>query len=469
VCADPLNNGSCLRLARIAETRNDALEASLAGRSWSELGDGKLPPCTVERAGFMSPRGRHVTKRHPYASWNEIYRKFQPTPFELPPYSADCVPFRWMHRKYAAEISDLYHLPYEPALEDAVDTEANLHNPSWVQDGINQRLLLDTFFSAVEPVRSLCFIYAKETPMSDDPRRVLIGVGRVKTKGEVIPYQQEENGFTSVLWERVIEHTIRPSMEDGFILPYHELLQLAGTCDIDPADFAVFVPEEFTAQFSYASEHVSHDAALSLLLTLGAAVERFEGLVPGFWAPVKQWLSDRVGEVWRARGPCPGLGAALAAFGINEGVLLAHAAARELTENEDPWPLVDTWLRDPSGHMAVAERVGDVMSRAWKSISEERRALLQLLSRFDLTLPQAARLYQETERAKAGLTLTDAAILANPYAIYECDRFNLDAVPITVIDRGVFPSDLVRTRHPLSPPSRVDGNYSGAVRSDHAG
>src|SRR5258708_2844300 len=188
ICADPLANGACLRLGRIAEGRDDLRELSLAGKSWDDLTESDLPPCTLERAGMMSPRSRSVTKRHPYAAWSEVYRKFQPTSYQLPPYSADCIPFRWMIRKYAAEISDELQLPYEPALENAIDDEASLNNPVWVQDGRNQQLLLDTFFSAVQKERSLFFVYAKESTLSNDPRRILIGVGRATSKGDAIPY-----------------------------------------------------------------------------------------------------------------------------------------------------------------------------------------------------------------------------------------------------------------------------------------
>ena len=151
ICTNPLANGSCLRLGRIAEGRDDSRELSLAGKAWSDIAEADLPPCSAERAGFMSPHARRVTKLHPYAAWNEVYRKFKPTSYEVPAYSADCVPFRWMLRKGAAEISDEYQLPYEPELEAAVDLEAALRDPSWVQHAKNQQLLLDTFFSAVEP------------------------------------------------------------------------------------------------------------------------------------------------------------------------------------------------------------------------------------------------------------------------------------------------------------------------------
>jgi hypothetical protein len=459
VCADPLANGSCLRLGRIAEGRDDAQEARLAGKSWAELAEGgyRLPPCSSERAGFMSPHARRVTKEHPYSAWNEVYRKFGKASFELPAYSADCVPFRWMLREEAAQLAERYQLPYEPALEEAVDAKAGLRSPDWVQHEANQRMLLDSFFSAIEKERSLFFVYAKESPVSVDPRRILIGVGRVLDVGQVAPYPQNAGGFGSVLWERVVRHSIRPAATDGFLLPYQQLLALGDKSGTDPQEYAVFVPDEATAEFSYASEHVSHDTALSLLLDLERMVATIAKVAPGSWDTAREWLNARVAEVWQARGPYPGLGAALTAFGISEGVLLAHAIQSQARDdNDDPWQLVDRWLRAPSGAAEAVGRVSAVMSRTWAGLDDRRRTLLRLLSRFDLSIDQATLFYQPTERDKAGLDLSDEDLLANPYLIYEHSRLSPDPVGVRTIDHGVFPEDRIRTAHPLAPPSAVD-------------
>jgi AAA domain/UvrD-like helicase C-terminal domain len=458
VCSDPLANGSCLRLGRIAAERDDNLEARLAGKPWSELAEAghRLPPCSQERAGFMSAHRRQVTKEHPYASWNDVYRKFERTSYELPAYSADCVPFRWMLRKDAAQLADLYQLPYEAALEDAVDAEAELRSPDWVQHEVNQRMLLDTFFSAVEKDRSLFFVYAKESPVSVDPRRILIGAGRVLDVGQITPYPHADQGFGSVLWERVVQHSIRPAGTDGFLLPYQKLLALGDESGIDPQEYAVFVPDEATVEFSYASEHVSHDTALSLLLDLERAVAKIANVAPGSWDAAREWLSSRLAEVWQARGPCPGLGAALTAFGIGEGVLLAHAIQSQAGDNDDPWLLADKWLRAPSSAPEAAGRVKPVISQAWAALDEQRRTLLRLLSRFDLTIDQATLFYQPTERDKARLDVSDEDLLANPYLIYEHSRLSSDPVGVRAIDHGVFPDDVIRTAHPLPAPSSVD-------------
>lgn len=78
-----------------------------------------------------------------------------------------------------------------------------------------------------------------------------------------------------------------------------------------------------------------------------------------------------------------------------------------------------------------------------------------LLARFNLSNEQALRWYQETEREKAGISLTDTEILANPYRIYEADRLQQDAIAFAVIDRGLFPPEALRKEFPLPFPSRV--------------
>jgi ATP-dependent exoDNAse (exonuclease V) alpha subunit len=456
ICKDPLNNGSCLRLSRIAEERDDEFEVAHAGMSWSELPQGSLPPCHAERAGFMSPTSRRVLKEHPYAVWNPVYAKFEPTWFEIPAYAADCVPFRWMLREHAAGIVEELQVDYEPRLEEQVDAEAELHDPAWIQHERNQRAMLDTFFSAVQPGLSLCFFYAKETPLSDDHRRVLIGVGRVDAKSAVVPYGNQGGGFGSVLWERMIEHSIRPTMEDGFLLPYHQLLEQARRGILDPADYVVHVPDEFADQFSYASEHVSHDAALSLLLALADSVERFSTQVEGSWDHVRGWLSDRIGEVWDARGPFPGLGSALTAFGVEQGVLLSYSIQQSLGDSEqNPWDTVDEIFRHPQQFPDLAVVPSAMLCKSWAAMPDTRRDLLKLLSRFDLTIAQATRMYQPTERSKAGLDVADAELLANPYRIFEADRSSLDPVSVTTVDRGVFPPDRIRADFPLPEPTMV--------------
>jgi hypothetical protein len=456
VCARPAENLACLRLERIREKRNDEQEVRLAGQAWHELPTDKLPPCVVERAGFMSPRPWSEAKTHAFAEWSPVHAPLGTAQLELPPYAANCIPYLWMLRDGARERDEAWGLGLRWELEEEVD-EAMSHEAAWIQHGDNQRIILDTFFEAVVPETSLCFIYAKETPLVDDPRRVLVGVGRVLAVGDAVEFAQLDAPFRSFAWERAISHSIRPDFADGFLMPYQEILALADLdSSIDPAEFAVLAPDESFGEFSFVSEHVSNDTAISCLLSLEKAVSRLIGAVEGPWDNVRDWINARLAELWAMRGPFPGLGPALQAFGLGRGALISFAIANQLEPNEDPWPTVDRLFSDPSSFGPLGEGIGKTQAATWAALPDERRALLQLIARFDLSIEQAKRFYQPTERERAGLLATDAELVRNPYLLFELDRITEDPVPVTVVDRGVFPDPIVRDRHPLPEPSSVD-------------
>lgn len=66
VCAAPPLNGSCLKLKRIAEDRDDAAEEAVAGKRLDELPQSKWPACAAERMGFMAPFEYVRMADHPY-------------------------------------------------------------------------------------------------------------------------------------------------------------------------------------------------------------------------------------------------------------------------------------------------------------------------------------------------------------------------------------------------------------------
>ena len=107
-------------------------------------------------------------------------------------------------------------------------------------------------------------------------------------------------------------------------------------------------------------------------------------------------------------------------------------------------------FHDPSGFPPdLAAMIGPHIAAKWNALGAERRALLQLLSRFDITSAQAKRWFLLEERAKAKITLSDRDILANPYLCFEADRKHSDAISIHVVDRAVFPSDGIAAAAPM--------------------
>ena len=113
-----------------------------------------------------------VREESPLRIWNDLYQKFQPTTFELPAYSADCVPFRWMLRENAEAIAErASDWTTGPSSKTGVDSRAGRTTRS----GFNTPTT-SSFFSTPSSPRlsldeTLVFVYAKESPLTDDPRR----------------------------------------------------------------------------------------------------------------------------------------------------------------------------------------------------------------------------------------------------------------------------------------------------------
>ncbi len=236
-------------------------------------------------------------------------------------------------RKLCQDLDILFHEEAEAQYRDAMR-----FTTSWVQEMNNQRRLLDTFFSAVVPEQSLVFFYAKEVPFSEDPRRVVIGIGRAIGVGGPLEYEYASDGTTrAMIWERNVHHSIRPAGRDGFLFPYHAALERAAEDpDLDPASLCVFVPSEHFDAFSYGSEHVTHDAAIAILLSALDGLQRVSKHLGEDIGPKTRWISERLGELWHLRGAFPGLGAALHAFDLDHANLFAFEIARRLGPGEDP-------------------------------------------------------------------------------------------------------------------------------------
>lgn len=460
-CKKPADNMSCLILRRIREQRDDELESKLAGKPWSEIDENKLPPCVSERCSFMSPQEFTRNPRHPYSQTSDAHKHMKRTPFRLPAYSAACLPFAWMLKDLAEEKYTTLELGFEPDREDRAHDIMGFKT-AWIQTKQNQLVMLDTFFSAVQPQKSLCFIYAKRVPLVEDSRRVIIGVGWVEHVGESVEYKYSKKGrIDSVLWERSVQHSIRPKFKNGFLLPYHEVLEyLKNHPTEDPTQYVAFAPDEHFWSYCYASEHVTSDGAIASLLSCNKALENIRKIVDGPWEQVKRWIDHRINELWNMRGPSPGLGAALHAFGVQHGNLLAFEIEKLITDvsKDDPWVITNKLLCEPAKFPKDVSRfVTPTVSRKWEALSPERLNLLKLLSRFELTNDQAACYYVHEDRRRKDfrIDVTDSQLLENPYLLYEADRLSVDPISLPMIDRGVFPSDSLRQQFPLPEPSII--------------
>jgi len=458
-----------LKLKGIAKSKDEVEEEKVQGKTVEELLQKqlRLPPCVKERATFMANFDFSRQVEHPYAETNPAtHGHFRPTSLRHPSHSAAGVPFRWMMcdvvfgnpEKGIAGLVDNYPL-------DEVDQKFEPELPfetNWIQDHRNHRMLLECFWEHVRPVDSLVFFYAKQVPLVEDTgRRVLIGVGRVKYKGGLTEYKYDgasQDKLRSLLWECMVTHSIRPEFEDGFLLPYHEALERSNEGRaFDPAEVVAFAPDERFIEFSYATEHVGNDAAISALLSIRDSFQRCSELFGYASDPYNQWIDKELGRLWKKRGPFPGLGAVLCATGVTMGNFIAQALVDTVGETENPWPAWFDVLEAPDAALPpeLARHIDDTIAKSWKRMRADRRGFLELLSRLDLTQDQASILVTPEERGEWGISLSDDEIIANPYLIYEATRLTANPVSIGVVDRGMFPNVMIRKKFPIPGPSLV--------------
>ncbi len=454
VCIAPQLNGACAKLKRISEHKNEEQEKPNAGRSLEELPNEQWPCCVEERATFMAPFEMEQVKRHALAERNpKIYGHFQPTPQRYPAYSAGIVPFRWMMIENMRIYGELYDLDVDEEREPDLG-----YKQDWVHEIGNQTALLNGFAAHLREEDSLCFFYAKHVPFVEGTGRILIGVGKIRKIGSLTEYKKKAEGMSGMLWERPVQHSIRPKAHDGFLLPYYEVIRRSqDDPSLEVDKYAAKAPDEHWDEFSYGSELVTHDGAIAALLSVDKTLNRMESElgITSTWQ--KQWVHDYLVRLWKVRGAFPGLGAVLTAFGLSRGVFVAHALQQRAGENEDPWPLIDTAFNAPGSvlpkslHKDLKE-----LSPTWYKLTRERKAFLRLLSRFELNRDQAVALYEHESRQARDWSATDREILQNPYVIYEISRYHPEGIELLTVDRGVFPEDVVRVKHKMELPSRLD-------------
>ena len=466
VCAQPALNSFCPALARIRENKMPD-EDKLAGRGFDTLSPAELPPCKAESAFFMSPRPWVREFDHPYRQNKKCavtHGNMKKRLLGVPAFSAIAVPFNWMLRKNQMQIDQrlLQPLPTDPV--------PPFHSP-WVFGRQRQEAVVDEVFGRLTEEKSLALFYTKEGhPLGDGIRRLVVGIGRITKVGKREHYDTVGGKPGYPLWDRVISHSIRPNGHDGFLLPYHEYLAPTGDAAEDARrsdlvrEIVVTPPQDHYDDFSYGSEITDADVALSVLSRALAAVRKIRehGIVPGPWQKREEWLNRQLTLAWKDRGAFPGVGPMLEALGMRLGtaLVLELRGSGVLKPESEPWPLLDELFQGvrKAPDRAFAPDI-QAVAPTWLRLPPERRQLLALLSRFDLTPVQARRVWEESKRRAGFLVHTsDAEIIGNPYLIAERDLGGGDdaAVSLELIDRGLLPDEALASAPKVPVPSRVD-------------
>src|SRR5439155_10004547 len=391
------------------------------------------PPCSRD-PGVYSPTGYRIVHNDPL-EWRS-----------LPSVAEDLLPYTVATSPYGHMFS-----------EGETDT--------WEYDASKQLENLKQFFGELSPGRSLVFFYLKDgQPFLETSQRVVVGMGRIKKIGPQVYFggKGDDKGRLYPVWSRAITQDFP---NQGFRLPLQEYFR-AGH---DWTDILCVVPDRLTPPFSFVAEHVSDDAAVTIVEQLIESVRkvRADGHVAGAWDQHLSWLDQVLAELWSSRGAYPGIPAVLSYLECRSATTFHRNVLTKLSsEGADIWKATTEILEGRSApqppHAADLLRAG----AKWRSEPASRRELLAMLARFDLTVDQVKRVVHPMLRSQAGMPATDEALVVNPYLLAELDLGDneSDAIALETIDHGMLPGKELATA--IEPVSNEDDRRVRAVLGD---
>ena len=92
----------------------------------------------------------------------------------------------------------------------------------------------------------------------DDERRVILGAALLHKKHDIVEhtYPASTSPLKAMVWERPIQHTLRPrrgagGFDGGFVMPYHAVIAAAAhRPDVEIKNIVAFAPDDARIQFS---------------------------------------------------------------------------------------------------------------------------------------------------------------------------------------------------------------------------
>ena len=139
------------------------------------------------------------------------------------------------------------------------------------------------------------------------------------------------------------------------------------------------------------------------------------------WSKRKDWLSSVLNELWKARGPFPGMGSVLEALQLPELIKpfldITNDAGRK-----DFYRQLEDLLNGDSNTIAGVEYSDKDLKIVRRQFQmkedEEKDLLLHLLPRFDLTAKQVRGIISEN-REDVSITASVSELVENPCIIFE--------------------------------------------------
>jgi len=466
-CANVIDNSFCRILPRIDSEKNPDEETPNA-----QIADGFFPPCIDEKGTFLSPFEYIRKIPHSWAEINPLYKDYLPAVFHYKAFSFYAVPFLWMlksrskltytdkrddpsnypHKSIKAET---YELDYNPELEEQIDKQLGFENNTWVQHPDNQRALLDAFFGCLRNEQSLIFFYCKHTPLSEPDERVIVGVAKVRNVGPILEYSFKPSykGLRSYPWDRCILHTLTDKNPEGFLMPYHEILDYVKENNLDTTlhDYIAMAPDRL--QFSYASELVEHDTAIDALLNMSESLRRASELLGKSFKEQLDWIDNEISKIWDMRGAFPGMGPVLSALGIDQGNTIAWEIEKYIQQKDgnllstNPWDILEESVLHPEKYFGLkgSKLFSPTAKIKWISKPSNKKDFYKLLSRCQLNNMQAIQIIDNHKDFIGSIE----EMTNNLYLLFEKSRLKPNSLSFLQIDKAMLPEEKFSESFPL--------------------
>lgn len=330
---------------------------------------------------------------------------------------------------------------------------------SWVSHGESQKSIFEYFFSGIKANESLIFPYYKQVPFIEDNRRIIAGIGNIESKIDKLQEYASDGrpGEKNYLWEINIRHSIRNEGENGFLMPYLEIMDYAKeNPDFDISTVTLFEPTGFREDFSYTAEWVSYDAAIDVLNQAKKVLNNIANLklkkANQKWVDKQLiYVNKQLKNVWNQRGIYPGLGAALAAFGIKKCFDISHQI--DTSKNA----LISELKLYFSGKKTIdIEELEEILLEKKDEFlglleNESKVKLFELLARVNLSIQQATNFWKKFKNKAE-------EIVNNPYLLFEWTQEEEIEYQITIsqVDNAMFINELLDNKYPLTKPTKME-------------
>jgi len=427
VCDEPKLNTLCVVQKAIKAGRRIETEEEFQGKPFSELSERNLdymPPCAIQAMAYSD--SICPVKVIPG----------NPTIWNMPTYCTSAIPLRWIKGEFAKEIATKWGIQ---SVEKRIDGRSKY----WLYSYYIKYTLIQDFWSRIKPSKSLVFYYLKDgAPFSESSKMLLAGVGRIKEHYPLVLGRYDMGGLRNdQKGQMPFLYVVRQDFPNqGARIPYQEWFRLENNMK----EITCAIPPQHKHSFSYVSEYVSDDQAITLVDRMIRIFKRlvFEAPSNREWKHQLKWLQGVSRELWDSRPSNPGMASFLEYFRFKASLdftdsfydwaKLRDEAPETLLFNlieNDQWELL---------HKKYRENFKSVTRKWRRNFDDDTAELRKLLTRFEISAEQFSNFSDDEYLSNLGIK-SKKQVIDNPYLLVERDSGSKQELPVSfeTIDQGM--------------------------------